>query len=116
MDGNAYQEKTRTTAIYVETVQPISQEEARIVYTMFGMMGELGELAEKVKKTLRGGETLASIKGDQRFAKELGDIAWYFSETCTELGFKVNDVLEGNVAKLASRKERGVLHGEGDDR
>ena len=116
MDGNDYQAKTRTTAIYVESVPAISQEEARIVYTMFGLMGELGELAEKTKKALRGGTPLAAIKGDQRFKKELGDIAWYFSETCTELGFSVNEVLEHNVAKLADRKDRGVLHGEGDDR
>jgi len=116
MDGDIYQARARGTAIYVDSVPPMDKDDVRIVYTVLGLMGELGEFAEKLKKRLRGGENLMTLCEDPAIKGELGDIAWYFSQVCTELGFSVNEVLEANVAKLSDRKDRGVLHGEGDNR
>lgn len=41
---------------------------------------------------------------------------WYVAQLSTELGLDLGDVAQGNLDKLASRKERGVLHSEGDNR
>ena len=43
-------------------------------------------------------------------------MCWFVSEISTLLGFTLEEVMQGNLDKLTSRKERGVLHGSGDDR
>jgi NTP pyrophosphatase (non-canonical NTP hydrolase) len=104
-----YQGRSRSTAVY-------PQAGANFVYPTLGLSGEAGEVAEKVKKVLRdrGGrmddETRAAVE------KELGDVLWYVAQLATELGLELGAVAEKNLAKLASRKDRGVLTGSGDDR
>jgi hypothetical protein len=34
----------------------------------------------------------------------------------SEIDYSLDEIFEMNIAKLASRKERGVLTGSGDDR
>jgi NTP pyrophosphatase (non-canonical NTP hydrolase) len=113
-----YQAFTRTTAIYPgngeKTVEAIS-------YCLFKLCGETGEIAEKVGKLMRGGggfQAIANIDDEtrQELAKEIGDCAWYIARLADELGLKLSDVASLNVKKLTSRKERNVLHGEGDNR
>lgn len=41
---------------------------------------------------------------------------WYVAGLADTLGYKLSDVAGGNVDKLSSRKERGVLKGSGDNR
>ena len=41
---------------------------------------------------------------------------WYFAQLATDLKVSLDDVVRGNIAKLSSRKERGVLGGSGDNR
>jgi NTP pyrophosphatase (non-canonical NTP hydrolase) len=48
--------------------------------------------------------------------KEMGDILWYVADVCTLLGISLDDVATTNIAKLESRKQRGVLTGSGDNR
>ena len=48
--------------------------------------------------------------------KELGDVLWYVSVLATYLDISLTDIADDNIAKLKSRKERGTLHGNGDDR
>jgi len=48
--------------------------------------------------------------------KELGDVLWYISQLATELGVDLDDVAQGNIDKLYSRMDRGVLQGSGDNR
>jgi NTP pyrophosphatase (non-canonical NTP hydrolase) len=48
--------------------------------------------------------------------KEMGDVLWYLAQLSTEFGFPLEDVASLNLEKLASRKERGMLHGSGDNR
>ena len=55
-------------------------------------------------------EELEGIKG------ELGDVLWQLSGLCSVLGFTLEDIAQGNLDKLASRKERGVIVGNGDNR
>lgn len=56
------------------------------------------------------------LKGDALLRKELGDIAWQLAGLCSVLGLSLEDVLQENLNKLASRKERGTIDGNGDDR
>lgn len=48
--------------------------------------------------------------------KELGDQDWYQARLADELGVRSSQVLAANVEKLLSRKNRGVIHGSGDNR
>ena len=55
-------------------------------------------------------ETRLAIKG------EIGDVLWYASQLASELGLLLEDIAEYNLEKLFSRKNRGVLKGDGDNR
>ena len=48
--------------------------------------------------------------------KEAGDILWQLSGLCHVMGWDLEDVARQNLQKLASRKERGVIDGDGDNR
>jgi NTP pyrophosphatase (non-canonical NTP hydrolase) len=41
---------------------------------------------------------------------------WYIASMCDNLGIKMEDVAQGNIEKLKSRRDRGTLHGSGDNR
>ena len=71
-----------------------------------GMASEGGEFAEIVKKCIFQGKPLDE---DTIFhaKRELGDIAWYWINSCRALGLDPNEVLEENVNKLKSRYPGG---------
>jgi len=48
--------------------------------------------------------------------KELGDVMWYLAGIARYLDVDLSEVAEGNIEKLASRKQRGVISGSGDNR
>lgn len=121
-----YQEKTRTTAIYkneiaklFDTVSGVDnykiEKLLNIAYVGLGL-GEVGETQGKIKKLIRDSGGVVTDDMRNKIAGELGDILWYVSQTCCELDLSLSDVAQGNVEKLASRKERGVIQGSGDDR
>ena len=71
-----------------------------------GMSAEGGEFMEIVKKCIFQGKPLD--KDTQFHAKrELGDIMWYWVNSCRALGLDPNDVLAENVEKLKSRYPGG---------
>lgn len=109
MDFDEYQIKANKTAIY-----PVIGK--KFVYPTLGLANEAGEFAGKVKKVFRddGGEISEEKKDD--LIHELGDVLWYLSQISTDLGIKLSEVAKANIEKLASRQERNVLHGSGDDR
>ncbi len=106
-----YQRLAGRTALY-----PGRDEAAVAPYPALGLAGEAGEVCEAVKKAIRddGGE----ITDDRRRAlkKELGDVLWYIAALCEELDLEMGAVAQHNIAKLADRKRRGVLQGDGDER
>ena len=71
-----------------------------------GMASEGGEFAEIVKKCIFQGKPLDA---DTIFhaKRELGDIAWYWINSCRALDLIPNDVLAENVNKLKSRYPGG---------
>lgn len=96
----------------------------RLAYCGFKLAGEAGEVSEKLGKGIREGH--AGWYGRRGFRvtptlrdaikKELGDVLWYVAVMADCLGFTLEEIAAGNLAKLADRKARGVLHGNGDDR
>ena len=71
-----------------------------------GMASEGGEFNEIIKKCLFQGkplndETVFHLK------RELGDIMWYWINSCRALGLDPNEVVEENVNKLKSRYPGG---------
>jgi NTP pyrophosphatase (non-canonical NTP hydrolase) len=52
----------------------------------------------------------------EALAAELGDVLWYLAQLATEAELDLEELAEANLAKLASRRERGALHGSGDTR
>lgn len=106
----AYQLKTAETAVY-----PGQGELYGLVYVALGI-GEAGELQGKVKKIMRDDKGVVTPEKKQAILDELGDVLWYAARIADELGVGLEDVAAANVAKLADRKERGVLQGSGDNR
>ena len=77
---------------------------------------------ESMKKRTRT-EKLEAISFDrlsqpekEALANEAADVVWYLARFCDRLGQDFGLVMQRNVAKLTSRKKRGVLHGKGDSR
>jgi NTP pyrophosphatase (non-canonical NTP hydrolase) len=104
-----YQEKAKSTAIY-------PNQGENIYYPALGLAGETGEVLNKIKKVMRDHEGVVNDEYKQILKKELGDVLWYVAGLCTELDLDMAEVAEENINKLFSRKERGKLQGDGDDR
>lgn len=124
MTLNEYQEKAMSTCM--DSCNNFS-------YMMLNLVGEVGELSSKVAKMIRKGKLDIGKKSNLRvnikamgkddfetFDKELkleaGDIAWQLAGLCSVLGWSLEDVCQANLDKLASRKARGVIDGNGDER
>jgi NTP pyrophosphatase (non-canonical NTP hydrolase) len=105
----SYQEQSRKTYSDIEVNDPI-------VYPTLGLVNEAGEFAGKIKKIFR--DKGGTISDDDREALkgELGDVLWYLTQICTNLGLSLEEVAEANLDKLFSRLERGKISGEGDHR
>lgn len=103
-----YQESSAKTAIY--------PKDKALEYVALGLVGEAGEIANKVKKIIRDDNNVLSDEKRAELLKEAGDVLWYLSQFVNELEGDLGKVAQGNVDKLYSRKERGVLQGSGDNR
>lgn len=109
MNFSEYQKKSRETALY-------PNKDNNFIYPTLGLNGEAGEVAEKIKKVLRDKNGIIDEQTKQELAKELGDVLWYLANLATELKLDLNEIAEKNIEKLFSRKDRGVLNGDGDNR
>ena len=104
-----YQIRAAETAIF--------PKEKALEYLTLGLTGEAGEIANKVKKLIRDG---ADVEGYQerlsQISAELGDVLWYCAMLANEVDTNLGSVMEGNLSKLADRKARNRLQGDGDNR
>tara|TARA_R110002167_G_scaffold353191_1_gene566359 strand:- start:239 stop:550 length:312 start_codon:yes stop_codon:yes gene_type:complete len=103
VDFKEYQRKAVSFALYPAT--------HKVLYPTLGLCGESGEVAEKVKKQVRDG-----VFNRHEVAKELGDVLWYLTNVCNDIGYSLDEIAVLNINKLNSRKERGKLQGSGDNR
>lgn len=124
MELNEYQDKAMATCM------PSCDN---FSYMFIGFVGELGEFASKVAKAIRKNKTTidfdnlncyavpsVDIEYEKELQKglkaELGDCAWFLAGLCEQLGWTLEEVCQENLDKLASRKERNVIDGSGDNR
>lgn len=123
MNASEYQGKAHDFASYGDNA----------MYPALGLAEEAGEVCGKVAKFIRKheGDEPATVENtpevevggrptddDIRFTadlrKELGDVLWMVAELCTTYGLDLDDVMRANIAKLADRKDKGLIIGEGD--
>lgn len=121
MTLNEYQEMAMTTCL---------PESRNFAYMFLNLTGEVGEFASKVAKAIRKdkalidfnhlitehGEKAMTEEEVEDLMKEAGDCLWQLSGLCTVMGWKLEDVGQQNLEKLASRKQRNVVDGSGDNR
>lgn len=125
MELNEYQKKAMSTCM------PSCEN---FSYMMLNLVGEVGEFSGKVAKLIRKGtveiDTMDDKTSDlfpmvslpmwvhhqEELKKEAGDILWQLSGLCHVMGWTLEDVAQQNLAKLASRQQRGVIDGDGDNR
>lgn len=85
-------------------------------YPYLALAEECGEFLGKLAKAHRGDSELDVNKLDADMHKELGDVLWVVAAICSLRGWTLQGLAEGNINKLADRKNRGVLNGSGDNR
>ena len=107
-DLDMYQQVAKTTAIY--------PREQAIIYPTLGLTGEAGEVANKVKKIIRDGSNKNDEKLVSEIKAEIGDCLWYIAVLADDIGYKLSDIANLNLIKLANRKEKGTIGGSGDKR
>lgn len=129
LDFDTYQKSAHGTAEY--------PPEIGIFYATLGLAGEggevaallldllvaglnvakhTGEVANQVKKIARDDDGLLTSARKRAVVKELGGMFWYAAEIATLMGISLADVPSANLRQLYSRKERGTIKGDGDDR
>ena len=113
MQFNDYQTETRATAHYPDVGN-------NFIFPTLGLVGEAGEVAEKIKKLIRDKATNTSAEINEidrtEITKELGDVLWYLTQLATEIGVSLETVVTTNLVKTQSRRDRGQITGEGDNR
>lgn len=110
MDFDEYQTIAYSTAIYPKA------DGLPLAYPALGLVGEAGEVAEKVKKLARDHKGILSYEYRDEIIRELGDVLWYISAIANDMGVPLSTVVEANIRKLADRRRRSTLQGEGDAR
>ena len=92
-------------------------------YMFLNLVGEVGEFASKIAKAIRKEENCidyndlgVTVTNNEELQKEAGDILWQLSGLCTVMGWNLEDIAQQNLDKLASRQQRTVIDGSGDNR
>ena len=117
VDLNKYKEfvsavtsqQSNETEALCNQLQSLEQTGVNMALLLTGSIGiasEGGEFSEIVKKCIFQGKPLDA---DTQFhiKRELGDIMWYWINSCRALGLDPNDVITENVEKLKARYPGG---------
>ena len=106
MEGKEYQK------LAMKTLNPSLTKKDMLVNGVMGLNGESGEVIDIVKKHMFQGHELDNDK----IKKELGDVMWYVAEVCEALDLSLDEVMEGNIEKLAKRFKDGFTVNESINR
>lgn len=87
-----------------------------VVYPTLGLVNEAGEFAGKLKKVYRDKDGHIDPETHEMMKHELGDVLWYLTQICTNLGMTLEEIAEANLVKLFDRLDRGTIRGDGDNR
>jgi len=103
MRMNDYQNKAMGTLLESANNAP---------YMLLNLSSEVGELHSLFAKNQRDGGDL-----DWNLVKkELGDVLWQVAGCAHVFGYKLEDIAQQNLDKLAARKIKDTLKGSGDER
>ena len=111
MTFDEYQKAAMTTA-HVSSDDSMMQNSIWVM----GIAGEAGEIVEKWKKAVAYRDGKFNEDEFSDFKKEFADVIWYIAVLAESLGLSLDEIMQQNVAKLADRKQRGVIKGAGDNR
>lgn len=75
------------------------QRMVRLLHALMGIQSEVSEIAAPLIEALHNNEPLDTTM----LMEEGGDVLWYVSLLLDALGFKMQDTMERNIAKLAKR-------------
>ena len=121
VDLNKYKEfvSTVTSSQSNETQALVTQLEglendsgvnmALLLTGAIGLASETGEFSEIVKKCIFQGKPLDD-ETKFHIKRELGDIMWYWVNSCRALGLDPNEVMAENVEKLKARYPGGEFN------
>ena len=109
MNFKEYQQKAQTTAVYPNLGN-------NPFYPALGLGGETGEVLNKVKKIMRDHDGKITDEYREILKAELGDVLWYIAALSNELNLDLGEIAQSNIDKLFSRKQRGTIQGDGDNR
>ena len=108
VEGVTSSESNKTEALcnQLYALEQTGVNMALLLTGSIGIASEGGEFSEIVKKCIFQGKPLDA---DTQFhiKRELGDIIWYWINSCRALGLDPNEVVEENVNKLKSRYPGG---------
>jgi len=76
----------------------------------------VAKIAEKTKKLIRDGNGAVTDDYKKFIEEQIGAVVSTLIVICDNSNVNVDDVLQKNIDKLFSRKERGKLQGSGDNR
>jgi len=108
VQGVTSQQSNETEAL-CNQLQSLEQEGVNMALLLTGSIGiasEGGEFSEIVKKCIFQGKPL-DAETIFHAKRELGDIMWYWVNSCRALGLDPNDVIAENVEKLKARYPGG---------
>lgn len=80
------------------------------------VMTHLGIIAEIAKKTIRDNNCVISHEKKEKVMQSLMALMAMIVYLCNHNSIPLADVATGNIEKLFSRRDRGVLSGSGDNR
>lgn len=106
-----YQVQAHKTAIY-----PGQGEALGLAYAAQGLAGGAGAVNNETKKCIRDDGISVTPERLSKIKHHLGETLWYIAAVCDEVGLDMEEVATENLMVLASRKDRGVLQGDGRDR
>lgn len=115
---NEYQEGAMSTCM---------ESSNNFMYMLTGLTAEVGEINDKIAKAIRkewikiDDNNVLPLNGcpiefAEELAKEISDCLWFCAGLSQIVGYDLNKIGNINLEKLASRKQRGVIDGNGDTR